>query len=82
MPLLVVLDGLDEATDWRIGEDFTIPATLGAGVKVLVAARILATDLGAQEWIERLGWPDSTRTVKLPPLSSAGVGEVLRSMGD
>jgi hypothetical protein len=81
-PLLVVLDGLDEATDWRAGADLSIPPTLGDGIKVLVSARILAHDRGPEEWIERLGWPESTRTIELPPLSSAGVADVLRSMGD
>jgi hypothetical protein len=82
LPLLVVLDGLDEATDWRAGSDLNIPSTLGDGVKVLISARILAQDGGPEEWIRRLGWPVTTRCIALPPLSSAGVADVLRSMGD
>ena len=81
-PLLIVLDGLDEATDWRAGVDLSIPSTLGDGIKVLISARILAQDRGPEEWIERLGWPAFTRCIDLPPLSSAGVGDVLRSMGN
>ena len=80
-PYLVVIDGLDEATDWRPGKDFALPPRMGRGFKVLVSARTLAFDRGSKEWLERLGWDTSTTIIDLPPLSYAGVEDVLRSMG-
>jgi len=79
--LLMVLDGLDEATDWRAGEDLTLPPALGAGVKILCTARTLANDKGPMDWVERLHWPSTTPAIDLQPLNSVGVAEVLRSMG-
>lgn len=41
-PLLVVLDGMDEASGWSVGTDLRFPPAPGAGIKVLVTARLLA----------------------------------------
>jgi hypothetical protein len=80
-PLLLVLDGADEATDWSIGQDLHFPANVGRGVKILVSARAVA-GRGAPEWARVLGWDDAdTSTFALPLLSPAGVSQAIKSMG-
>jgi len=80
-PLVVVLDGLDEAMGWEIGRDLILPKALGRGVRVLVTARALA-GCDVDGWRERLGWELArTQVFDLPALDLAGVGEVLRSLG-
>lgn len=81
-PLLVLLDGLDEASDWVAGRDVRFPVAPGRGVKILGAARLLVDANTPAEWAERLGWPGETRLVRLPTLTREGVGDVLRAMGD
>ena len=78
-PLLVVLDGVDEAADWAIGRDLRFPPEVGAGVKIVVSARAVA-GRGAAEWADVLDWDDPCR-IALPLLSPEGVGQALRSMG-
>jgi hypothetical protein len=75
-PLLVIIDGLDEATDWRAGAHL-FPAAPPPGVRVLVSARIVAGD----NWRDRLNWPHAT-SVALPPLDLDGVSDVLQAMGN
>lgn len=81
-PLLVVLDGLDEALEWR-RYDYSrlgLP-TLPRGLKVLATCR---SDPSATpiEILARLGWPQGSVTVfeELLPLSPAAVGEALASI--
>ncbi|WP_405643859.1 trypsin-like peptidase domain-containing protein [Streptomyces sp. NBC_00019] len=80
-PLLVVLDGLDEATDWEPGPDL-FPATPAAGVRVLASARCLAGDTDDGGWLDRLNWGSRAASLTLPPMDRAGVSQVLHSMGD
>ncbi|RSM90547.1 hypothetical protein DMH04_03515 [Kibdelosporangium aridum] len=77
-PLLIIVDGLDEATDWEVGAHL-FPAAPPAGLKVLASARLVAGDPGL--WRDRLNWP-SALSVALPPLDPDGVGDVLRAMGN
>ncbi len=80
--LLVIIDGLDEATDWKAGPDlFPLPST--EGVKILVSARIFAGDREDQGWIRRLGWNVSgcVQSITLPALSKKGIFDVLEKMG-
>lgn len=79
-PLVTILDGVDEATDWKAAEALRFPARLGRNVKVLVAARVLAGQHSEQDWIQQLGWsPEATSLIPLPPLDRNGIREVLRS---
>ena len=80
-PLVVVLDGVDEATGWECGVDLRFPAQLGRGVKVLVSARPLA-GRNAAGWLEQLSWRGVATLVTLPRLKRRGVAEVLRALGD
>ncbi|HHH41548.1 MAG TPA: hypothetical protein ENK56_06040, partial [Chloroflexi bacterium] len=80
--LLVVLDGLDEATDWRAGPDL-FPFQPPPGVRVVVSARYLADEEGPSGWLRRLGWdrPGLARPLDLDPLTREGVADVLERMG-
>jgi hypothetical protein len=80
-PLLIVLDGADEAADWMMGRDLRFPPETGRGIKVLVSARSLA-DCDVAEWLRRLAWQGLAVPMELPLLDRAGVAEVLRSMGN
>ncbi len=80
-PLLIVLDGADEAADWMVGRDLRFPPEPGRGIKVLVSARSLA-DCDEAGWVRRLEWQGVAVPMELPLLNRAGVAEVLRSMGD
>jgi len=80
-PLLIVLDGADEAADWMMGQDLRFPPEPGSGIKVLVSARLLA-DCDAAGWLRRLEWQGRGAPIELPLLDRAGMTEVLRSMGD
>ena len=79
--LLVVLDGLDEAADWRIKADF-MPAELPAGVRVVVSARFLAGDADSIPWLRRLNWERNglASAPFLTPLDQEGVRDVLFKM--
>jgi len=80
-PLLVILDGLDEASDWQSGPDlFPLPPT--EGVRVVVSARYLVNDVDERGWLRRLGWEQAglTCTIPLPPLTRTGVREVLQTI--
>ncbi|MEV6104311.1 serine protease [Streptomyces sp. NPDC051940] len=80
-PLLVVMDGLDEATDWHPGPDL-FPAAPGEGVRVLASARYLAGDTDDAGWLDRLNWDSLAVSLPLPPMDREGVGQVLHAMGD
>ena len=80
--LLVVLDGLDEATDWQAGPDL-FPFRPPPGLRVVVSARHLAGERGPEGWLRRLGWDGHrlARPLDLAPLAREGVADVLQSMG-
>jgi hypothetical protein len=78
LPLVVILDGLDEAVGWDPVQELRFPTTLGAGVKVLVAARQLV-ERDAKQWLDELGWNGSAATVAMPPLEARGVQQTLRA---
>jgi hypothetical protein len=80
-PLLLVIDGADEAAGWELGKDLRLPPTPGKNVKVLVTARQLA-HRDANEWLQHLGWDDRARQIDLPPLDSRGISHVLRALGN
>ncbi|MFN8466340.1 MAG: serine protease [Caldilineaceae bacterium] len=81
-PLVIVVDGLDEAADWEAGRDLRLPKRLGRGIKILVSARLLGDDEDAGGWLARLRWRSYARAIPLEPLTQAGVAEVLAAMGN
>ena len=80
-PLLIVLDGADEAIGWTLGRDLHFPLEPGCGIKLLVSARELA-DCNATGWLQRLEWQGlGVVPMTLPLLDLASVADVLRQMG-
>ena len=81
--LVVILDGLDEATGWSPGRGL-FPGDPPAGLRVLLTARPRAGETGPEGWAMTLGWQDGglARKVLLPGLDRTGIGEALRSMGN
>ena len=81
-PLLVVIDGADEAIDWEAGYDLPFPIQPGRGVKLLLSARLLSGDRDRTDWLRRLRWDErATRIIPLHPLTREGVAQVLEAMG-
>ncbi len=79
--LLIVIDGMDEVTGGKLVGGFL--ARQASGVKVVVAARLLATDEGKEGWMERLHWDsirNSVNTMDLGPLSCDGIRDVIKQM--
>ncbi len=82
-PLVVLLDGLDEAADWKAGPDL-FPLQPPPGVRALVSARFLVGDVDERGWRRRLGWEHTAhaRSLPLPLLTAEGVRDVLHRMGN
>lgn len=80
--LLLVLDGVDEAADWSAGSAF-FPQDPRPGLRIVLSARYLANDAGANDWLRRLAWtrPGLARTLELYPLDRPGLASVLVQMG-
>jgi len=80
--LLVIIDGLDEAADWKAGLDL-FPSQIARTCKVLASARLLAGDIGPDSWLRRLGWDSvgGVRTMGLPLLTESAVRHVLLRTG-
>jgi hypothetical protein len=77
--LVVVLDGLDEATGWRAGR-WLLPAREATQVKLLLAARARDTTPGGG-WLGELGADaGAVRLFALGPLDEDGIEHVLRSV--
>jgi hypothetical protein len=83
-PLLLVLDGIDEA----LGEERLanlLPALLPSTLKVLASARWIAGDGDARGWLTRLGWIGTARPpahdLVIEPLDVPGIADVLARMG-
>lgn len=80
-PLLIVIDGVDEAVDWVCGRDLRFPPAPGHAVKVLVSARTLI-DCDTVGWLRQLEWVKSAISLALPALDRQGIAEALLSMGN
>lgn len=79
-PLLVILDGLDEAVGWTVGKGISIPNELGRGVHILASARVLA-DCDADAWATKLGFQGRATLFSLPLLGRDAVEDVLFGAG-
>ncbi|HXG32350.1 MAG TPA: hypothetical protein VNJ11_03215 [Bryobacteraceae bacterium] len=80
-PLLVILDGLDEAVGWEAHPNL-FPSDPPQGLRVVVSARAGTRMPDATAWALRLDWDGSlARRRQLSPLSAEGVAEVLLQMG-
>jgi hypothetical protein len=81
--LLLVIDGLDEATGWEAGPELFAkrPPT---GLRILVTARVRAKEMDADRWAMRLGWQNAqiAHKLHLPGLDRIGIAEALASMGN
>lgn len=73
--LTVILDGMDEASQWDVANELPLGPRLGRGVKVLVTARRLG-DCDAEGWRQRLDW-HKPFVMDLPPLDLVGTTEAL-----
>jgi hypothetical protein len=81
--LVVILDGLDEATDWAAGPEL-FAARPPVGLRILVTARLRARESDALGWAATLQWegPQLARKTTLPALDQPGVADALHSMGN
>lgn len=62
-PVLVVLDGLNEAKDWEV-DAALFPNPVPAHLRVVVSAR--TSKISATDWLNQLGWEnDLARTITL-----------------
>jgi hypothetical protein len=83
-PLLLVVDGLDEAAGWDL-DPALLPHDPTPSLRVLVSARLQIGDRGAEGWLGRLRWDElgpRPADMEVPCLDRTGIADVLRSMGD
>jgi hypothetical protein len=78
--LLVVLDGIDEATGWQVSREL-FPRSHGSNLKIVVAARDMAHRTRAT-WYRELGFERRlTCDLELEGLNQAAVRDLLQRMG-
>ena len=79
--LVVVIDGLDEASDFDVNVGFFPEAP--PGVRYLASARQTLEIPNHEAWLARLGWdrPGAARVLHLPPLREGSVSAALASVG-
>jgi len=77
--LVLILDGLDEATDWMPGPDL-LPLTPPNGLRIVASARYTAAVPDGAAWLRRLGLdaPGRGAAMQLGALKPAGVADVLK----
>lgn len=76
MNTLVVIDGLDEASGWEVGE-MLIPELKRKNLKFLVSARLLA-DKNEESWAVQLGWKCNL-FMEVPLLTKQAVKDLILS---
>lgn len=72
---LIVLDGIDEAADWRVDATL-LPAQPPPGLRIAVSARLTADASTVGAWRTRLGWDPlsaQVRTIDLALLQASAV---------
>jgi hypothetical protein len=75
-PIVVVIDGVDEADGWRVGPEL-FPSPLPDGVCVVFSAREMAD----RDWLGELGLPAATPTLTLDRLTREEISDVLLAAG-
>jgi hypothetical protein len=75
-PLLIILDGIDEATDWRIDKDIRLPPFIGKRVKILISGRSLA-DCSMEDWQQRLAVKGISEFLSLTKLNTSDIRTIL-----
>lgn len=77
--LLVVVDALDEASDWEPGPQH-FPAQPGRGVRIALSARQTHARPTPESWVETLGLSAGTTLTHLGPLQAVALTELLRQV--
>jgi len=78
-PLVIVIDGIDEATGWQLGEDLALSAA-SANCKILLSARSTPA-LDANAWRQKLGLdPNRTSLFPISGLSQESVDGLLAAL--
>ena len=82
LPILVVIDGADEALSGRFNVTW-FPKASGSRIRLVVSARLQAGDRDAGGWVQRLGWSRAVRvqTLDLAPLARSGIVDLLANSG-
>ncbi|MBP2233290.1 uncharacterized protein YeeX (DUF496 family) [Azospirillum agricola] len=81
-PVLLVIDGLDEATGWSVSGERLLPAPPPPNVRIVASARLQVDDVDAEGWRRRLRWKGGTALdIEVRSLNIDGVREALESMG-
>lgn len=76
-PLVLIIDGLDEAEGWTMGPDIFPTVRRGHPLRIVATARTEADDPSGQGWLFRLGWKPDTPTISLPALTTDEVKTLL-----
>ncbi len=78
---VILLDGLDEAFEWRIRPGL-LPATHPAANRVIVSARERAGDPSGARWLREIGWscPENAKIISLPLLDETDVEAVIAGL--
>lgn len=73
VPILIVIDGLDEAVGWKLPAEFRMRC--GSGLRWLVGLRAGGDGAGLDRWLADLGWQRNvgTRLMPLVPLGREAV---------
>lgn len=79
MTLLVVVDALDEAGDWKPGPQH-FPQSPGARVRIALSARHTRSQPSPRAWIKALGLPSSSGSTELSALGADAFEELLRQV--
>ena len=76
-PIVVVIDGLDEAEGWKPTPELFPP--LPPGIGVVFSAR----EVAGRDWLDEVGLRAATvQRVRLATLSRVEIGEIVRAAGD
>jgi hypothetical protein len=81
-PILLVIDGLDEALGEQLDPSW-FPRAAGNSLRLLVTARLQVGDADSRGWVARLGWSSGVRvqSEELTTLDLAAVRELLLNSG-
>jgi hypothetical protein len=77
--LLIVLDGLDEAVNWKVGREL-FPHKVGAHLRIVASAREHA-HMSSIDWLTQLGWDiEKTHEMVLSQLDRIAIGDMLSQL--